>query len=98
MPTIQLRTRVDRELKRKSDAVLKSLGLDAGTFVSMAMTQLVNRRGLPFAVTEPDDAYFATEYGLTRAEAATAGRRMRTETARARKAGELKVIAGPEDL
>lgn len=98
MATIQLRTRIDRELKRKSDAVLKSLGLDAGTFVSMSLAQLVNRRGLPFAVTESDDAYFSAEYGLTAAEKTAAGARMRAETAGARRAGKLKTITGPDDL
>lgn len=48
MPTVQLRTRLDRDLKLKGDAVLKAIGLDASTFVAMSMAQLVNRRGLPF--------------------------------------------------
>jgi addiction module RelB/DinJ family antitoxin len=98
MATIQLRTRIDRKLKKKSDAVLKSLGLDAGSYVSMALTQLVNRRGLPFAVTESDAAYFASEYGLTRAQSARAGAAMRREAERARKNGELREVGGPADL
>ena len=98
MPTIQLRTRVDKNLKRDSDAVLKSLGLDAGSFVSMALTQLVNRRGLPFAVTESDASYFSGEYGLSRAQAVKAGAAMRRETARARRAGKLRPIASEADL
>ena len=61
MATIQIRTRIDRNLKKESDVVLKGLGLDVGSFVSMALTQLVNRRGLPFAVTESDASYFASE-------------------------------------
>jgi addiction module RelB/DinJ family antitoxin len=98
MPTIQLRTRLDGELKRKGDAVLKSLGLDASTFVSMAMAQLVNRRGLPFAVTEADEAYFASEYGLDPVQAARVGRKLRTEAARARAAGNLGEVATAADL
>ena len=35
MATIQLRVRIDSKLKKKSDEVLKRLGLDAGSFVSM---------------------------------------------------------------
>ena len=54
MATIQIRTRINRNLKKDSDAVLKSIGLDAGSYVTMALTQLVNRRGIPFAVMEPD--------------------------------------------
>lgn len=98
MATIQLRTRIDRDLKRKSDAVLKSLGLDAGAFVSMSLAQLVNRRGLPFAVTESDEAYFAAEYGIDTSAAARAGRRMKRETARARASGKLREITSPADL
>jgi len=98
MATIQIRARIDRNLKKKSDAVLSSLGLDAGSYVSMALTQLVNRRGLPFAVTESDAAYFASEYGLTPAESAKAGTAMKKETARARRRGELREVTGPADL
>jgi len=98
MATIQLRTRIDRKLKKKSDAVLKGLGLDAGSFVSMALTQLVNRRGLPFSVAEPDADYFVSEYGLTSAHTAKAGAAMRRETARARRTGKLREVNGPADL
>ena len=93
-----MRTRIDRKLKNESDAVLKRLGLDAGSFVSMALTQLVNRRGLPFAVTESDASYFASEYRLTSRQSVKAGAAMRRETARARRAGELREITGPADL
>jgi addiction module RelB/DinJ family antitoxin len=98
MATIQIRARIDRGLKKKSDAVLKGLGLDAGSYVSMALTQLVNRRGIPFAVTEPDAGYFASEYGLTPAQSAKAGAAMSRETARARRAGKLREIKEPADL
>ena len=98
MATIQIRTRVDRKLKRQSDAVLKGLGLDAGSFVSMALAQLVNRRGLPFAVTESDANYFVSEYGLTRPQSVKAGAAMRRETARARRTGKLREVNGLTDL
>ena len=98
MPTIQMRTRIDRDLENQSDAVLKKLGLDAGCFVSMALTQLVNRRGLPFAVTESDASYFASEYGLTSAQCRKAGAAMRQEAARARRMGELREVKERTDL
>jgi addiction module RelB/DinJ family antitoxin len=98
MATIQIRTRIDRNLKKESDAVLKGIGLDAGSYVSMALTQLVNRRGLPFAVMEPDAAYFVNEYGLTSDESAKAGAVMKAETARARRTGKLREIASADDL
>jgi addiction module RelB/DinJ family antitoxin len=98
MATVQFRTRIDRNLKKKSDAVLKGLGLDAGSFVSMALTQLVNRRGIPFAVAESDEGYFASEYGLTAKEAEQAGTAMTKETASARRAGKLHEIKDVADL
>ena len=75
MATIQIRARIDRNLKKKSDAVLSSLGLDTGSYVSMALTQLVNRRGLPFAVTESDAAYFNWDMGSPPRKASRRARR-----------------------
>ena len=98
MATIQIRTRIDRNLKKKSDDLLKELGLDAGSFVSMALTQLVNRRGLPFAVTESDAGYFASEYGVTAAQRIKAGASMRRESDRARRTGKLREITELADL
>jgi addiction module RelB/DinJ family antitoxin len=98
MATIQVRTRIDRKLKNESDAVLKRLGLDAGSFFSMALTQLVNRRGLPFAVTDSDAGYFASEYGLTQAQSVKAGAAMKRETGRTRRTGKLREITELGDL
>ena len=98
MATIQLRTRIDSTLKKRSDEVLKEIGVDAGSYVSMALTQLVHRRGLPFAVMESDASYFASEYGLTSAQAAKAGAALRKETAAARKAGKLREVKSVSDL
>ena len=64
----------------------------------MALTQLVNRRGIPFAVMEPDAAYFVNEYGLTPGEAARAGAIMNSEAARARRKGKLREITSIDDL
>ena len=98
MATVLLRARIDSDLKRRSAAVLKSIGLDEGAFVSMALTQLVNRRGLPFAVTEADEDYFPAEYDLSRAEMVRAGARMRRETLKSRAAGALREIKSVADL
>jgi len=98
MATVQIRARIDRNLKKKSDVVLKRLGLDTGSFVSMALIQLVNRRGIPFAVTEPDAGYFVSEYGLTATESIKAGAAMSKETVRARRTGKLREITELADL
>ena len=98
MATTQIRARIDRNLKKRSDAVLKRLGLDAGSFVSMALTQLVNRRGIPFAVAESDADYFASEYGLTSAQIVKAGAAMSRDTVRARRTGKLREVSELADL
>ncbi|MEO6005740.1 MAG: type II toxin-antitoxin system RelB/DinJ family antitoxin [Opitutus sp.] len=98
MATVQIRARIDRNLKRKSDALLHRLGLDAGAFFAMALTQLVNRRGLPFAVTDSDEAYFTSEYALTADQAAKAGNAMAKESASARGAGKLRELFNAADL
>lgn len=98
MATVQFRARIDRNLKKKSDAVLKGLGLDAGSFVSMALTQLVNRRGIPFAVAESDEAYFGSEYGLSSTQSVEVGAAMNRDTVRARRAGKLREINEVADL
>jgi len=65
-----------------------------GSFVSMALTQLVNRRGLPFAVTGRTQATVASEYGLAPSKASS--RRGHAEgDALARRTGELREITGP---
>jgi len=98
MATTQVRARIDSDLKRRGDAVLKGLGLDTSTFISMSLAQLVNRRGLPFAVTESDEDYFTAEYGLSAADKKRAGLRMKRETARARRSGTLREINTAADL
>jgi addiction module RelB/DinJ family antitoxin len=98
MATIQIRTRIDRNLKKESDTVLKSIGLDVGSYVTMALTQLVNRRGIPFAVMEPDSAYFVNEYGLNSEEFAKAGASMKSDAAQARRSGKLREITSVADL
>jgi hypothetical protein len=52
----------------------------------------------PATVNEPDDAYFAREYGLSRPEMANAGLKMRRETDDARKSGQLREIKSVADL
>jgi hypothetical protein len=64
----------------------------------MALTQLVFRRGLPFAVAEFDAGYFAAEYGLTTAQAVKAGAAMKKANARTRRPGKLREISTVADL
>ena len=44
---------VDKELKEKSVAILKGLGLNMSTAINMFLAQVVKRDGIPFEVTNP---------------------------------------------
>lgn len=98
MATVQIRSRIDQDLKRKSDDLLKHLGLDTNTYISLALAQLVNRQGLPFSVTASDEHYFRDEYGLSKTDTQKTGLRLKRETERARRDGELHKATGPDDL
>ncbi len=51
-----VRARVDAKLKRDSEDILRQLGLSQTEAIRMFFTQIVRRRGLPFAVTlQPDE-------------------------------------------
>ncbi len=98
MSTVQIRSRIDQNLKRKSDELLKHLGLDTSTYISLSLAQLVNRRGLPFAVTESDEQYFRDEYDLSNTAAKKTGVRLKREIEQARRNGELRETKSPGDL
>ena len=98
MATVHIRTRIDRKLKKESDAVLREIGLDINSYVSLALKQLVNRRGLPFTAMESDESYFANEYGLSTTDFAKAGEVMKSETARALLTGELREVVSADNL
>jgi addiction module RelB/DinJ family antitoxin len=46
-----VRARVDEKLKRDSDAILRRLGISQTEAIRMFFSQVVLRKGLPFAVS-----------------------------------------------
>jgi addiction module RelB/DinJ family antitoxin len=51
-----VRARMDENLKRESEDILRQLGLSQTEAIRMFFTQIVRRRGLPFQVVlQPDD-------------------------------------------
>lgn len=50
-----VRARVDAKLKRDSENILRQLGLSQTEAIRMFFTQIVRRRGLPFAVALQTD-------------------------------------------
>ncbi len=50
-----IHVRIEPELKKESESVLKQLGLSTSEFFSMTLRQLVMRRGLPFDAKIPNE-------------------------------------------
>jgi DNA-damage-inducible protein J len=49
-----IRVRVEPELKREAEAVLKALGLNASEAITLFYRQVALRRGLPFEIKLPN--------------------------------------------
>ncbi len=52
--TTMITARVDPTLKRKTEKVLKNLGLTTSQAITLFFNQIVLRQGLPFAVAIPN--------------------------------------------
>ena len=52
--TVMLTARVDPELKRTTEKVLKELGLTTSQAITLYFSQISLRKGLPFAVALPN--------------------------------------------
>ncbi len=54
MKTAMLRARVEPDLKKEAEAILKQLGINPTQVVTMLYRQIVMARGLPFDVKVPN--------------------------------------------
>ena len=54
MLTVDVRSRVEPELKRDAAAVLKAAGLDVSTAIRLFLRSVVKTGGLPIAVPRPN--------------------------------------------
>jgi DNA-damage-inducible protein J len=54
MMTVDVRSRVEPELKRDAAAVLKAAGLDVSTAIRLFLLSVVETGGLPIAVPRPN--------------------------------------------
>jgi hypothetical protein len=64
----------------------------------MLYAQIVQQRGIPFALVDAGSDYARTEYGLTEAELERWVKRMDREVTRERKAGTIRRLNSPDDL
>ena len=59
MLTVDVRSRVEPELKREAAAVLKAAGLDVSTAIRLFLRSVVEKGGLPIDVPRPNAATLA---------------------------------------
>ena len=100
MPTITTTKTIRLSRSRLSAAgpILERLGMDSRSAIELFLAQVVSRKAIPFAVTLPDSEYAAAEYGVTAAEIAAAGRRMRRISNAARRSGGVRAVLGIDSL
>lgn len=55
-----VKARIEPELKAQGEAILKSLGLNTTTAITLFFTQLVSRRGFPLELKVPNDETLAS--------------------------------------
>lgn len=58
-PTVKddyIRVRTNQELKKKATKIVESMQLDMSTVINMTLDQIVRHNGLPFDVTNEDEA------------------------------------------
>ena len=51
-----VQARMEPELKKKADAVLASLGINASAAISLFYSQIVRQRGIPFELKVPNES------------------------------------------
>ena len=54
--TTTVQARIDPQLKKKGDAILKQIGISASQAVNAMYAQIVLQKGLPFALKIPSKA------------------------------------------
>jgi DNA-damage-inducible protein J len=59
MLTVDVRSRVEPELKREATAVLKAVGLDVSTAIRLFLRGVVEKGGLPMDMPQPNPTTLA---------------------------------------
>jgi len=99
MPATSTKTiRLSRSRLSEASPILARLGLDSRSAIELFLAQVVSRKAIPFPIALSDSEYAAVEYGVTSAEVAAAGKRMRRSSAALQRSGGIRVVSGIDSL
>lgn len=90
--------RLSRTRLAAARPIVECLGLDLRTAIELFLAQVANRKAMPFAATLPGLKYAAVEYGMTAAQVAAAGKRMRRSSVSARRSGSVRPVSTIDSL
>ena len=98
MPTIVLKSRVDRSNAAAARRVLSRLGLKPSDAVNALFAQIASRKALPFSLATSDSSYAKEEYGLDKKGIVAVGKSLRKQLEQERLEGGVKSVSRIADL
>jgi addiction module RelB/DinJ family antitoxin len=98
MPTVVLKSRVDRSNASAARRVLTRLGLKPSDAINALFAQIASRKALPFALATSDSSYAQEEYGLDKKGVAAVGKGLRRQIAQERLDGTVRGVSSISDL
>jgi len=90
--------RLSRSRLAAAGPILQRIGMDSRSAIELFLAQVVSSKAIPFPVALPDSEYAAAEYGLSPADVAAVGKRLRRAANSARKSGRVLPVSGIESL
>ena len=98
MPTVVLKSRVDRSNAAAARKVLSRLGLKPSDAVNALFAQIASRKALPFSLATSDSSYASEEYGLDRKGIIAVGKNLRKQVEKERLEGTVRSVSSIADL
>jgi addiction module RelB/DinJ family antitoxin len=98
MPTIVLKSRVDRANAVAARRVLQRIGLKPSDAVNALFAQIASRKSLPFSLATSDSSYAKEEYGLDKKGIVAVGKNLRKQIEQERRAGTVREVSSLADL
>ena len=98
MPTVVLKSRVDRSNAAAARKILSRLGLKPSDAVNALFAQIASRKALPFSLATSDSSYAREEYGLDRRGIVAVGKNLRKQIEKDRLEGTVRNVSDISDL